>query len=204
MAKQSIGIGTVANDGTGDRLRTAMDKVNDNFDELYADKNPDAVAENDFIVADASLAWVKKTLAQVLTILGIPAATAIEDFIVASGAGTWAKKTVAETRAILTDGFVTHSDNYNSNQTVDVSGHKDHLYYYITGSMAFNLSGAVDGDAGMLIFIIDGTGGYTVTLGAAFTVKLGSTDIVATANKKNVISWRAVGSDIYYTIIQSS
>jgi hypothetical protein len=35
MAKQVIGIGTVANDGTGDRLRTAMDKVNDNFDELY-------------------------------------------------------------------------------------------------------------------------------------------------------------------------
>ena len=36
MAKQTIGIGTIANDGTGDPLRTAMDKVNDNFTELYA------------------------------------------------------------------------------------------------------------------------------------------------------------------------
>lgn len=36
MAKQTINIGTVANDGTGDRLRTAMDKVNDNFNELYS------------------------------------------------------------------------------------------------------------------------------------------------------------------------
>jgi len=36
MAKQTIGIGSIANDGTGDPLRTAMDKVNDNFDELYA------------------------------------------------------------------------------------------------------------------------------------------------------------------------
>jgi hypothetical protein len=36
MAKQTINIGTVAGDGTGDGLRTALDKVNDNFDEVYA------------------------------------------------------------------------------------------------------------------------------------------------------------------------
>ena len=35
MAKQAINIGSTANDGTGDPLRTAFDKVNDNFDELY-------------------------------------------------------------------------------------------------------------------------------------------------------------------------
>ena len=35
MAKQTINIGTTANDGTGDPLRTAFDKANDNFDELY-------------------------------------------------------------------------------------------------------------------------------------------------------------------------
>ena len=37
MAKQTINIGTTANDGTGDPLRTAFDKVNDNFTELYSD-----------------------------------------------------------------------------------------------------------------------------------------------------------------------
>ena len=37
MAKQTINIGSVANDGTGDPLRTAFDKINDNFDELYSD-----------------------------------------------------------------------------------------------------------------------------------------------------------------------
>ena len=36
MAKQTINIGTSANDGTGDPLRTAMDKSNDNFNEVYA------------------------------------------------------------------------------------------------------------------------------------------------------------------------
>jgi hypothetical protein len=35
MAKQTIGIGTSANDGTGDQLRIAFDKTNDNFDEVY-------------------------------------------------------------------------------------------------------------------------------------------------------------------------
>lgn len=36
MAQQTINIGTVANDGTGDPLRTAFDKANDNFTDLYA------------------------------------------------------------------------------------------------------------------------------------------------------------------------
>lgn len=41
MAKQTINIGTTANDGTGDPLRTAFDKVNDNFTELYSDDAED-------------------------------------------------------------------------------------------------------------------------------------------------------------------
>lgn len=35
MSKQTVNIGTVANDGTGDTLRDAFDKLNDNFDETY-------------------------------------------------------------------------------------------------------------------------------------------------------------------------
>lgn len=36
MAQQLINIGTTANDGTGDPLRTAFDKINDNFTEVYS------------------------------------------------------------------------------------------------------------------------------------------------------------------------
>jgi hypothetical protein len=39
MARQVINIGTTANDGTGDPLRTAFDKINDNFVELYGSDN---------------------------------------------------------------------------------------------------------------------------------------------------------------------
>ena len=39
MARQNINIGSSANDGTGDPLRTAFDKINDNFVELYGSDN---------------------------------------------------------------------------------------------------------------------------------------------------------------------
>ena len=35
MAKQSLGLGSAANDNTGDTLRAGGDKINDNFDEIY-------------------------------------------------------------------------------------------------------------------------------------------------------------------------
>ena len=37
MAKKTINVGTQANDGSGDPLRTAFQKINDNFDELFGD-----------------------------------------------------------------------------------------------------------------------------------------------------------------------
>ena len=37
MAQQLVNIGTIANDGTGDTLRDAFDKTNDNFTEVYTD-----------------------------------------------------------------------------------------------------------------------------------------------------------------------
>ena len=49
MAKQTINIGSAANDGTGDPLRTAFDKINDNFDELYGSS-----AEANDIIEDTS------------------------------------------------------------------------------------------------------------------------------------------------------
>ena len=48
MARQNINIGSSANDGTGDPLRTAFDKINDNFIELYG-------GDNDINTLDANL-----------------------------------------------------------------------------------------------------------------------------------------------------
>jgi hypothetical protein len=46
MAKQTVNIGSAANDGTGDPLRTAFDKINDNFTELYSDDAGDVNSVN--------------------------------------------------------------------------------------------------------------------------------------------------------------
>jgi len=56
MAKQLINLGTSANSGDGDVLRTAFDKINDNFNELYdANVNdPGAIASNLAPNADAT------------------------------------------------------------------------------------------------------------------------------------------------------
>jgi len=48
MAKQTINIGAAANDHTGDTLRTAGDKINDNFTELY-----NGLIANQFVMTDS-------------------------------------------------------------------------------------------------------------------------------------------------------
>ena len=35
MAKQALGLGSAANDNSGDTLRAGGDKINDNFTEIY-------------------------------------------------------------------------------------------------------------------------------------------------------------------------
>ena len=40
MAKQTVNIGTTPNDNTGDSLRVGIDKVNDNFNEIYGVSGP--------------------------------------------------------------------------------------------------------------------------------------------------------------------
>lgn len=64
MAKQTIFLGNTPNDRTGDPLRTAFEKVNDNFDELYARTNDDIqipalTGNNDKVltVSAGALSW---------------------------------------------------------------------------------------------------------------------------------------------------
>ena len=57
MAKQTINIGSSVNKGDGDPLRTAFDKINDNFDELYLKDT------SDFDGEFSSLAGTPTTLA---------------------------------------------------------------------------------------------------------------------------------------------
>jgi len=65
MAQQTIGVGTTANDGTGDTLRSAFTKINSNFTELYTDDAGDVGS----ITATAPIARDSATGAVTISLL---------------------------------------------------------------------------------------------------------------------------------------
>lgn len=67
MAQQTIGIGTSANDGTGDALRTAFTKVNENFTEVYTNANPQLIVAS-YVDGTAVTGTTTETLSRSLLI----------------------------------------------------------------------------------------------------------------------------------------
>ena len=57
MVQSTVNIGTLANDGTGDDLREAFIKVNNNFTELYA-RSPESTTASNKLPDDATTAGV--------------------------------------------------------------------------------------------------------------------------------------------------
>jgi hypothetical protein len=153
---------------------------------------PTPVAQNSFIVSDAALDWVVKTLTQVQTILGLGTAAYQNIAYFALASHNQSASTITPL-ALQTQVFANPLN-------LDVVTYKD-WKCAITGDAVIDLINAVDGDAGMLIFPVTGAGGYTVTFNAAtFTKKIGTTSLDLTAGKENIVSWRKLGADIYYII----
>jgi hypothetical protein len=95
MAKQTINIGTVANDGTGDSVRTGGDKINDNFNEIYTVFG-DGSSLND-IVTDTTF---QSTLANTNTYI---AATALADRQALANTNAFIKSQLANTNLAISD-----------------------------------------------------------------------------------------------------
>jgi len=118
-----------------------------------------ATAVSDFLVASGAGAYVKKTLAEVKTLLSLPEdhgtlgglgdddhtqyikhalATAVSDFLVASGSGAFVKKTLAETKTILgitAGGLLSGSSFPGSPASGDTFYRTDlGMLFYYTGS----------------------------------------------------------------------
>ena len=72
MARQNINRGTIANDGTGDTLRTAAKKINDNFVELYLTIGGDSdIVTSKVSFVDSGLAFEGTTVNTNDTILTV-------------------------------------------------------------------------------------------------------------------------------------
>ena len=108
MAKQTINIGTTANDGTGDQLRSAFDKINDNFDELYTDDAGDVNS----ITATAPIARDQATGAVTISLndAGVTLAkiqnVAANSLLVrdANSSGVLTEKALTDTQILIGDG----------------------------------------------------------------------------------------------------
>ena len=103
MAYQSIGIGSTADDGTGDTLRAGADKVNDNFVELYTLLG-DASSLSSGLSATASVVTLTAT-----TISGIVGGTQNSATITTLATTTVNATTVNAGTAILAAGSLTDS-----------------------------------------------------------------------------------------------
>ena len=62
MAKQTINIGSAANDGTGSSLRAGGDLINDNFNEIYTAFGDGSTLTSGFVTASSTNTFTNKTL----------------------------------------------------------------------------------------------------------------------------------------------
>lgn len=146
---------------------------------------PEPTAENDFLVGSSALAWVRKTLAQVKTILGLKSAAYTESTDYAAAIHTHNQGQVTS--------LPFQTAVFANPLELDATTYKDFICT-ITGDTVINLNNLSEGDAGMIKIIVDAVGGYTVTLGVMFVEQLGETDLVLTANTINYISYRCYGT----------
>jgi hypothetical protein len=161
MAKQVIGVGAAANDGTGDPLRNAMVKINANFTELY---------NGQFSGAYADLTG-KPTIPTDLTDLGITDGTS-NQVLTTDGAGnfTFRNETAGSGGIDLTDLSVTvaaaGSANlaYNNGTGVFTFTPPNLSSYALSSAIPTDLTdlGIIDGTNGQVL-TTNGAGGFTFT-----------------------------------------
>ena len=126
MAKQIIDIGTVPNDGTGDPLRTAFTKSNENFTELYDNQfsgdygdlsNTPTIPST---LTDLSI--TDGTNGQVLTTDGGGNFTFEDSAGGGSGAGLTSRQTLSDSTGSIAN---------DASANLDITGYKGYLLYKI-------------------------------------------------------------------------
>ena len=100
MALQSLNLGTLANDGTGDNLRVGGDKINDNFSEIYT------AFGNGSTLSSLAITGLNSATANELVTVG---ATTTE--LDAESNLTFDGSTLAVTGAVTVSGLTTLSGN---------------------------------------------------------------------------------------------
>jgi len=166
MAKQVINIGTTANDGTGDPIRDAFDKVNDNFTELYTDDAGDVGS----IVAGTGIS-VNQATGDVTVTNSSPNATHTGDVTGATALTIGNDKVIT---AKILDDNVTHAKlepRYTTSGSITTYTGAVTVNWALATNfvMGSSLTGAIEFDftnfkTGQVLTIHNLTGAQTITL----------------------------------------
>lgn len=126
MAKQVIGVGTNANDGTGDPIRDAFVKVNSNFDELYTDDAGDvgSITATAPIVRDQATGAVTISLADAGVTLAKIQDVAANSLLIRNenSSGVLSELALATTQIMIGDGTGMVAAALSADVTMDNAG----------------------------------------------------------------------------------
>jgi len=166
MAKQVINIGTTANDGTGDALRSAFDKCNNNFTELYDDDGGDvnSITATAPIVRDSATGNVTISLADD----GITYAKLGTEFTTSAAVAALAidfSSAQVFTKTITSDSTFTFT-NVGVGMVKDLILTGDFVPTFPAGSKT--VAGTYDGTVSNLIqIVVAGSGDYWLSISKA-------------------------------------
>jgi hypothetical protein len=198
MAQQTINIGTVANDGTGDPLRTAFDKVNDNFTELYADDAGDVNSVN----AGTGIS-VDQTTGAVTVTNSAPNATHTGE-VTGSGALTIASNVITPAKIAASYKDYQNISSPSSTETLDFSVYN---MFNITNDIALTLeySNVTAGDVKTFLITAGASGTSSLSFGSSADGRLvGTGEYDPTAGVVNFLQVVMVtASTAYLSITQS-
>jgi len=158
MAKQTVNIGTNQDDGTGDVLRDAFKKINENFDEIYTELGGTSLS---------GLSFTGTTIGTDTAGADITVDTTVGGQIVLAG-----PVSVSETLAVTGNTTLTGTLDVDGNTTLDAVAISETLA--VTG--ATTLSGALTGTSLSLTGAL--TVGGTTTLNGAVDIGDSSSDTV--------------------------
>jgi len=205
MAKQTINIGSTANDGTGDPLRTAFQKINDNFAELYGDDSSadtftspqittptitgtatiDNLIFNDSQISTATNANLELNPGGTGTV-ELQAATNITGALDVTGAATLDTSLTLATGATITE-FATSTSLGTSNTKVPT---QNAVKTYVDAQMAATAITFVGDDStgtavnsGEIFKIAGGTGLTSAVVGDALTLDIDSSVVTLTGGQ---------------------
>ena len=202
MAREQIDIGTNPNDNTGDTLRSAGTKINDNFSEVYTAFGDGSALLND----DVDFGTNAITYANVYTDInalptaadysGMTAKLSSDNKLYFSNGTTWKK---------ITDADEAFSGNYNdlTNKPTLFNGDYNSLINKPTIPSTLLDLGISDGTNGQLL-TTNGSGGFSFTDGTGLNPNLWSTFLsdngtVTTSTQSDTLTVRG-GNNIVTTI----